>query len=145
MRKFLIIGVCIAGFAILAATHAKKCDHRESEKSHKCECFPKWMKETKIEIDSVEDGAIIKITSDKPEIVRKIQEWARKCGECWKRGKCSSEEVKKSEKVKDPVCGMEVDKEKALKAEYEGKTYYFCAQHCKDSFLKEPEKYIKKR
>jgi len=30
-------------------------------------------------------------------------------------------------------------------AEYEGKTYYFCAQHCKDSFLKEPEKYIKKR
>ena len=36
---------------------------------------------------------------------------------------------------KDPVCGMEVDPKKALKGEKDGKTYYFCSQHCKDKFL----------
>ncbi|MEK6917187.1 MAG: copper ion binding protein, partial [Nanoarchaeota archaeon] len=35
----------------------------------------------------------------------------------------------------DPICGMEVDPKKALKGEKEGKTYYFCSQHCKDKFL----------
>lgn len=47
------------------------------------------------------------------------------------------------EKAEDLVCGMEIDKEIAQKAEYEGKAYYFCSAHCKDTFLKEPEKYIR--
>ncbi len=38
---------------------------------------------------------------------------------------------------------MSVD-ESALKAEYSGITYYFCCQHCKESFLKNPEKFLKK-
>ena len=37
--------------------------------------------------------------------------------------------------VKDPVCGMEVDKNKAVKLEKDGKTYYFCSEHCKNTFL----------
>jgi len=46
--------------------------------------------------------------------------------------------------AKDPVCGMEVDEKKAAdKSEYKGKTYYFCAHGCKESFEKEPQKYIK--
>ncbi|MDH7486865.1 MAG: YHS domain-containing protein [Anaerolineae bacterium] len=46
--------------------------------------------------------------------------------------------------VKDPVCGMMVDREKApAKAEYKGKTYYFCAPGCKVAFKKDPEKYLK--
>ncbi|MCD6575272.1 YHS domain-containing protein [Candidatus Aerophobetes bacterium] len=46
--------------------------------------------------------------------------------------------------VKDLVCGMEVDEEKApAKLEYKGKMYYFCAPVCKEPFEKEPEKYIK--
>ncbi|MFQ6078727.1 MAG: YHS domain-containing protein [Thermodesulfobacteriota bacterium] len=45
----------------------------------------------------------------------------------------------------DPVCGMEVDEEKAAAAyEYEGKTYYFCAVGCKDKFVQAPEKFVKK-
>ena len=45
--------------------------------------------------------------------------------------------------VKDPVCGMMVDPEKApAKTEYKGKTYYFCAPGCKVAFEKEPEKYL---
>ena len=46
--------------------------------------------------------------------------------------------------VKDPVCGMMVDPERAAaKAEYKGKTYYFCAPGCKAAFDKDPEKYLK--
>lgn len=45
--------------------------------------------------------------------------------------------------AKDPVCGTEVDEKKSdTKAEYKGKTYYFCACGCKEAFEKEPEKYV---
>ncbi len=45
----------------------------------------------------------------------------------------------------DPVCGMQVDDEKATgQSEYEGKTYYFCAQFCKAKFDQDPEKYAGK-
>lgn len=45
----------------------------------------------------------------------------------------------------DPVCGMEVDEEKAAgKSEYNGETYYFCSPGCKAAFDKDPEKYIGK-
>ena len=35
----------------------------------------------------------------------------------------------------DLICGMEVDEETALSAEYEGKTYYFCNPSCREKFL----------
>jgi L-lactate dehydrogenase len=47
--------------------------------------------------------------------------------------------------VKDPVCGMEVDENQAKhKAQHMGKTYYFCASACKDTFEKNPERYLKR-
>jgi YHS domain-containing protein len=43
----------------------------------------------------------------------------------------------------DPVCKMKVKKKKAVyKSEYKGKTFYFCAQSCKNSFDEDPEKYL---
>jgi YHS domain-containing protein len=46
--------------------------------------------------------------------------------------------------AKDPVCGMDVDEATAEdKAEYKGKTYYFCAPACKSDFEENPEKYVK--
>ncbi|HYX06085.1 MAG TPA: YHS domain-containing protein [Bacteroidales bacterium] len=45
----------------------------------------------------------------------------------------------------DPVCNMNVDEKKAAATyEYKGKTYYFCAAGCKESFAKNPEKYLNK-
>lgn len=44
---------------------------------------------------------------------------------------------------KDPVCSMEVSKDKALKADHEGKTYYFCSTTCEEAFKKNPSKYLK--
>jgi Cu+-exporting ATPase len=45
--------------------------------------------------------------------------------------------------VKDVVCGMEIDPNKAAaRMEYQGKTYYFCSSACHDKFMAEPEKYV---
>ena len=55
----------------------------------------------------------------------------------------SREKTKDSGTAVDPVCGMEVNigKPGALKAEYQGKTYYFCNPMCRESFQKNPAKY----
>jgi Cu+-exporting ATPase len=46
-------------------------------------------------------------------------------------------------RVKDPVCGMMVDPQKAAgKVEHGGKTYFFCSPRCKERFEKEPEKFL---
>jgi uncharacterized protein len=36
--------------------------------------------------------------------------------------------------VTDPVCGMKVDKTKAIRMEFGGETFYFCSQHCAHAF-----------
>jgi P-type Cu+ transporter len=40
--------------------------------------------------------------------------------------------------TKDPICGMTVDAATALRAERDGKTYYFCGEHCRQKFLSTP-------
>jgi uncharacterized membrane protein YraQ (UPF0718 family)/YHS domain-containing protein len=43
----------------------------------------------------------------------------------------------------DPVCGMTVDPVKTRhRSVHEGKTYYFCSGGCKESFEKDPGKYV---
>ena len=44
--------------------------------------------------------------------------------------------------VTDPVCGMRVDRAKALTAEHDGHTYYFCSQHCRERFEADPDGYV---
>ena len=41
----------------------------------------------------------------------------------------------------DPVCGMTVDRDKAVTKEFGGRTYYFCSNHCLHAFEADPEKY----
>jgi uncharacterized membrane protein YraQ (UPF0718 family)/YHS domain-containing protein len=38
----------------------------------------------------------------------------------------------------DPVCGMKVDRDKALTTESAGQTYYFCSNHCLHAFGADP-------
>jgi YHS domain-containing protein len=43
----------------------------------------------------------------------------------------------------DPVCTMEVDEETTeFTSEYDGETYYFCSNACKEEFESGPEEYI---
>ena len=44
---------------------------------------------------------------------------------------------------RDPVCGMNVDPEKAAaRADHAGKVHYFCCHGCADKFRASPEKYL---
>jgi YHS domain-containing protein len=44
--------------------------------------------------------------------------------------------------ARDPVCGMTVDRSKALTSEFAGRTYYFCGPGCKAKFEAAPEGYL---
>ncbi len=37
----------------------------------------------------------------------------------------------------DPICGMEGDESTPLRADRDGQTYYFCSEHCRESFLRQ--------
>jgi uncharacterized membrane protein YraQ (UPF0718 family)/YHS domain-containing protein len=38
----------------------------------------------------------------------------------------------------DPVCGMTVERSKALTADHDGRTFYFCSERCRTEFLSDP-------
>jgi YHS domain-containing protein len=43
----------------------------------------------------------------------------------------------------DPVCGMEVDTERAqYMTEHDGQTHYFCGRGCMLEFQDDPDKYL---
>jgi uncharacterized protein len=41
----------------------------------------------------------------------------------------------------DPVCGMKVDRARALRTTVDGQTYFFCSEDCRDAFELEPHRY----
>lgn len=42
---------------------------------------------------------------------------------------------------KDPVCGMDVGDD-ATSSDFDGETYRFCSDSCKESFDQDPGKYV---
>ncbi len=47
-----------------------------------------------------------------------------------------------TDKVTDPVCGMEISEEAAFATQdFEGRSYYFCSPSCLDRFEKAPRAY----
>ncbi len=47
--------------------------------------------------------------------------------------------------VSDPVCGMKVDKAKAIRIDFAAETFYFCSQHCAHAFELDADSYTGKR
>jgi Cu+-exporting ATPase len=46
-------------------------------------------------------------------------------------------------RVKDPVCGQELEKiDAAAATDYHGTIFYFCSADCKARFLASPEAYV---
>jgi uncharacterized membrane protein YraQ (UPF0718 family)/YHS domain-containing protein len=41
----------------------------------------------------------------------------------------------------DPVCGMKVDRAKALRKDFGAETFYFCSEHCLHAFEADPHRY----
>ncbi len=44
--------------------------------------------------------------------------------------------------VKDVVCGMRIDEERAAEVILGDLTYFFCSRKCKETFEKEPSRFI---
>jgi len=44
----------------------------------------------------------------------------------------------------DPMCGMKVDKAKAIRMDFGQETFYFCSQHCLHAFEVDPEAHLAK-
>lgn len=42
----------------------------------------------------------------------------------------------------DPVCGMSVDRGKAVAGEWQGQQFYFCSRGCKAEFMVDPETFV---
>jgi uncharacterized membrane protein YraQ (UPF0718 family)/YHS domain-containing protein len=42
----------------------------------------------------------------------------------------------------DPVCGMQVDRARALAERHDGREFYFCSEHCRERFRANPERYV---
>ena len=42
----------------------------------------------------------------------------------------------------DPVCGMKVDRAKAVRKDFGGETFYFCSEHCLHAFEADPAPHI---
>ena len=48
-------------------------------------------------------------------------------------------------KVKDPVCGMEIEESQAeAQTTYNGQAYYFCCEQCRKTFEENPEEFVGK-
>ena len=48
--------------------------------------------------------------------------------------------------AKDPVCNMQVDERTAAgKSEFRGQAYYFCSEHCKQQFDRDPARFVQQR
>lgn len=43
----------------------------------------------------------------------------------------------------DPVCGMDVDEsDPPAQTDYQGATYFFCAEGCREKFEANPDEYV---
>jgi len=67
-------------------------------------------------------------------------------GEGWKDASGAANSAYATVKIRpgfeeDPVCGMEI-KKGDLKADYQGATYYFCMESCRQRFLKSPAAFL---
>lgn len=51
----------------------------------------------------------------------------------------------KETKIEDPVCHMKVKKSVKITAKHKDIEYSFCSDSCKESFVKNPDKYIKNK
>ncbi len=60
-----------------------------------------------------------------------------------KKGGKNMEETEESGAIKDPVCGMKINPNKASPLKHKGKTYYLCSPACKAAFKSNPAKYAK--
>ena len=128
--------------------HGKMEDCRMGETCMKETCCPIMIEGVEVTVENVKDGASIMVKGKDAAAVKKIQESAANISKCREekadKGKKKAGKAKADdEDVICPVMKSKIMKSEAVgKAEYKGKTYYFCCPPCEEQFNKDPEKYI---
>jgi YHS domain-containing protein len=41
----------------------------------------------------------------------------------------------------DPVCGLRIDRARALRADHAGRAFFFCSDRCRKEFEEDPDRY----
>jgi len=77
-------------------------------------------------------------------LFRQVFTWLFAPGNQAKKGNSANtrrnqKEIKREQVEKDPVCGMFVAREAAVKLEREGEDLYFCSEKCREKFLEAPK------
>lgn len=108
MRK--VIGITALMMLVLGV--ATLVISADAEKKDKPSCFFHMdaIEGTKIEITNIADGVTITITSDKPEVVKQIQETVSKCHEAHKSG--DHKNMCPMKNKSNPACHKEQQEEK---------------------------------
>lgn len=106
MKKAMTVGLVFAVLlgALALVAYATSGKYHSKKESALCSRYYEAMKDVKIEVTNTTEGIIVKVTSNKPEVVKLIQEyWAKKtvnpcckhiegsdeCKEAHKNGKCT--------------------------------------------------------
>ncbi|MCD5383867.1 hypothetical protein LR066_03810 [candidate division WOR-3 bacterium] len=106
MHKFLIVPMlaCVVGVVFLTATHNEECRCQDRHRRH-----PEWIKDVEVDISDVENGVLIKITSNNPDVVKLIQEYAARYEEKFKDAECTYD--CDEGKYRDDACTCDCDDE----------------------------------
>ena len=81
-----LIRFAVLAFFILGFVNTISGAETEQKKKPKCIFHMDAMKDAKYEVTNTPDGVIMKITSDKPEVAKQIQEIVAKCREAHESG-----------------------------------------------------------
>jgi YHS domain-containing protein len=63
------------------------------------------------------------------------------CGSHAVHGRHHAEEGERTERTKDPVCGMDVEQGRGYSEVFAGREYRFCSKKCLDKFDAEPQRF----
>lgn len=81
-----LIRFSVLAFLVLGVVNTIHGADTEKKKKPTCIFHMDGMKDAKYEVTNIPDGVTIKITSDKPEVVKQIQEAMAKCREAHESG-----------------------------------------------------------
>jgi YHS domain-containing protein len=92
-----------------------------------------WLRTVAVEVTETDSGAVITLFATTPADKQAIRDYVEELT------------AAAAPAVRDPVCGMTVDRAAAalagLVATHGGRTYSFCNPSCRSSFLKQPARF----
>lgn len=151
MRKHSKVLVLLFGFVLVLALTGMA---QQSDETVTCATTGKTMKKSEAKATYEYKGQTYYFCCDgcKEAFVKNPEKYTQKMmteEDMHEHGEATEEQMhahgEEDGTVVDPVCGMKIKKSDAKATyEYNGQTYYFCMEGCKEKFKTDPEKYAQK-